>query len=231
MRANLQEQVKVIPHLRQGRIGNVSAKDPLLPAFIWRLSCTKDIQASQRHPAAQHSPATVDVQRVAKRLFLWRRSCHKSQFTARAVGLLPEDTAVGHTCTYTPLARAKPTAFLGVPLLRASELLLRVCIHEVKKLGRNPPFSRVLARASLTVRIHRPADHLHPIGLKWSLSGPWALRWRPARCWISALSPGLQLSFTHVILLRSAGFILLPPQPTGQFTREWQGQGLCLHAP
>lgn len=37
VRANLQEQVKVIPHLRQCRIGNVNAKDPLPPAFIWHL--------------------------------------------------------------------------------------------------------------------------------------------------------------------------------------------------
>lgn len=79
VRATLHEQVKVILHLRQCRIGNASAKDPLLPAFIWHLLCTYDIQASQSYPAAQHSPMTVDVQRVAKHLFLWIRSCHKSQ--------------------------------------------------------------------------------------------------------------------------------------------------------
>lgn len=79
VRANLQEQVKVILHLRQCRIGNASANDPLLPAFIWHLLCTVDIQASQRYPAAQHSPMTVDVQRIAKHFFLWSRSCHKSQ--------------------------------------------------------------------------------------------------------------------------------------------------------
>lgn len=79
VRANLQEQVKVILHLRQCRIGNASAKDPLLPAFIWHLLCTKDMQASQSYPAAQHRPMTVDVQRVAKHLFLWSGSCHKSQ--------------------------------------------------------------------------------------------------------------------------------------------------------
>lgn len=80
--AKLQEQVKVILHLRQCRVGNVSTKCPLPPAFIWSLLCTKDIQSSQRHPVAQHSPATVNVQRAAKHLFLWRRSCHKSQFSA-----------------------------------------------------------------------------------------------------------------------------------------------------
>lgn len=55
VRVNFEEQVKVILCLRQCRIGNVSAEDPLLPAFIWCLSCTKDIQASQSHPAAQHN--------------------------------------------------------------------------------------------------------------------------------------------------------------------------------
>lgn len=75
----------------------------------------------------------------------------------------------------------------------SQKLLLCVCVREVEKLSPNSSFSRGPARGLLTAHIHRPAYHLHPIALKWSLSGPWALCWRPAQCWISAPSPGLLL--------------------------------------
>lgn len=45
VRAKPQEQVKVIPQLKQCRIGNVSTKDPLLPPLIRLLLLTKDMQA------------------------------------------------------------------------------------------------------------------------------------------------------------------------------------------